>query len=270
MTITIGALHIYPVKSLGGVSLKTSDFKFGGLQLDRQYLVTQPDGIFITQRTHPQMALVGTTVVKGCVQLASFGLEPVLIPQVDAAMPHLKADVWGDAINGIDLGDHIANWLTQAIDTPCRLLAFPLAEQRPCDQTFSRPGDHTWFSDAFPLLIISRASLDDLNQRLLDKGSRAVSMNRFRPNIVVEGCEAFAEDQWKEIRINDLPIRVVKPCARCSVPTVDPDTGALAGPEPIHTLNSYRERGGEVFFGMNAIGDAEGVISIGDTVELIS
>ena len=212
------------------------------------------------------MALIETRVEAGQLVLNSFGMEPLTVPHTQADMNRLNTQVWGDDVRGIDLGDTVSSWLSQAIDEDCRLLAFPASEIRQCDPKIAKPGDSTQFADGYPLLIVSQASLDDLNDRL----AQPVEMARFRPNIVVSGCDSFAEDQWSEIAINDINIRLVEPCARCSVPTVDPSNGTLSGPEPIHTLSSYRERNGEIFFGVNAIPDQQGMITVGDSITLIT
>jgi uncharacterized protein YcbX len=262
MTITLSAINLYPVKSLRGISLQSSFLGLPGLSHDRTWMAVKPDGSFLTQRTHPQMALVETSIENERLVLGCFGMEAHTVATTTADMARCKTSVWGDAVHALDVGDETADWLSQAIGEDCRLVAFPSSETRQCDPSVSKPGDHTRFADAFPLLLISEASLEDLNGRL----AQPVTMDRFRPNIVVSGCEAFAEDQWKNIRINGIPLRIVDACERCSVPTIDPTNGTLSGPEPIHTLSSYRQRDGEVYFGVNATPDAEGEISVGDTV----
>lgn len=265
MPIAISAINIYPVKSLGGISVASANLGYAGLDHDRAWMVVKPDGQFITQRTHPQMALVNADIEQDQLILNSFGMESHRVPVADTTMNRLHSEVWGDKVYALDTGDASAQWLSQALDEECRLVAFPSNEIRACDPQRSKSSDHTRFADGFPLLILSEASLTDLNNRL----EMPVGMERFRPNIVVKGCLAFAEDGWSTIEINGLPVRIVDTCPRCSVPTVDPATGALTGPEPIHTLSTYRERDGEVFFGVNAAPDQEGLVSIGDSVNLI-
>jgi uncharacterized protein YcbX len=145
------------------------------------------------------------------------------------------------------------------------LVFFPDDEVRAVDPRYAQPGDRTAFSDGFPLLLISQASLDDLNGRL----DTPISMLRFRPNLVVQGCAAFAEDHWKEMRIGDLRFRIVKPCSRCIIPSIDPATGER-GLEPLRTLASYRKRGDKIYFGQNVIADGQGEIRVGMTVELMA
>ncbi len=264
MTITVSELHIYPVKSLRGIPLQTSNLDYSGLRYDRRWMVVTPDGIMLTQRTHPQMALVEPAIDDDCLVLDAFGMKSHRVPPTDAAMPRVASAVFGSEVSGIDVGDETANWLTQAIGEECRLIAFPASDTRPCDPAVSKRGDHTLYADGFPLLILGQSSLDDLNARL----ASPVTMQRFRPNIVVQGSGAFAEDRWDQVAIGDIPLRIVQACARCSVPTVDPDAGVLAGPEPIHTMSSFRERDGEIYFGVNATPDAEGTLSVGDSLNV--
>ncbi len=264
MTITVTALHIYPVKSLGSITVESARVLRTGIQHDRNWMVVKPDGTFLTQRTHPQMALVETHIENNGLVLSSFGMDSLQVPAPSADAPRIKTDVWGDEVSAIDTGDAAADWLSQAIGESCRLTTFPDSEPRFCDPSVARKDDHTKFADAYPLLVISEASLEDLNSRL----ATPVTMDRFRPNIVVSGCEAFAEDTWKGMEINGARFRMLDRCARCSVPTIDPALGALSGPEPIHTLNSYRSEDDEVYFGMNAASDGESLLSVGDTVKL--
>jgi len=262
MLVTISQLNVYPVKSLAGYAVDESVLTCAGLQHDRRWMVVRANGEFLTQRTHPQMALLHTEIRDGRLVLSSFGMDAHVVPQAAAGMTRLKSRVWGDAVDAVEVGAATDAWLSQALDTECKLVAFPDDQTRQCDPHYAAPGEHTHFADGFPLLIVARASLDFLNAKL----AQPVGMERFRANIVVDGCDAHAEDAWTRMRVNGAAIRLVKQCARCSVPTVDPQTGALTGPEPIHTLSSYRARDGGVFFGMNAVVENEGVIRVGDEV----
>ncbi|MGI9317718.1 MAG: MOSC domain-containing protein [bacterium] len=265
MSISISAINIYPVKSLAGVTLSSAHLDYAGIDHDRSWMVVKPDGQFLTQRTQPQMALVHAQVENSQLVLSSFGMDSHSVELADKSMPRLKTEVWGDRVDAIDTGDASAEWLSQALAEECRLVFFPTDEIRSCDPQRTNEGDHTRFADGFPLLLVSEESLGDLNNRL----EIPVGMDRFRPNIVIRGCPAFSEDTWKTIEVNGLPLRIVDRCPRCSVPTVDPTTGVLSGPEPIHTLSSYREQDGEIFFGVNAVPDSSGTISVGDAIKLI-
>ena len=258
----ITEMYTYPVKSLAGIPLQSAELTSVGFRHDRQWMVVTPDGTFMTQRTFPQMALVGTAIEDGQLVLTSFGMDPHRVTPLNADSPRISTEVWGDGVNAVIHDDATNNWLSQAIGAPCMLVSFPEDEIRQCDLDYSSEGDNTLFADAFPLLLISQESLDELNRRL----ASPVGMDRFRPNIVVSGCEPHAEDNWKTIMIDDIRIRVVKHCARCSVPTVDQQTGVLSGPEPIHTLSGYRQRDGEVYFGVNLVPDNTGWLSCGESI----
>ncbi len=266
MTVTISTINLYPVKSLGGSKINQGQLLFSGFSHDREWMLVKPDNSFMTLRSHPQMAMVQAIVEDEQLLLKSFGMETHSVPATNASMKKISTAVFGNSVQGNDVGDETAEWISQAIGDDCRLVAFAQDQVRQCDPEVSKQGDHTKFADAFPLLIVSEESLQDLNNRL----DNPVTMDRFRPNIVVRGCEPFGEDNWRSIRINDLPLRVVAACARCSVPTVDPATGVMSGPEPIHTLSSFRQRDNEIYFGVNAIPDREGSIIVGDKIEITS
>ena len=142
------------------------------------------------------------------------------------------------------------------------------SEVRQCDLSYAQQGDRTGFSDGFPLLLISEASLEDLNQKLVQNSSKPVTMQRFRPNLVVKGCDAFAEDQWQNIHINQISFRIVKPCSRCIVTTVNPKLGIVSSPEPLRTLATYRKKANKILFGQNVIHNQTGVLNVGDCVKI--
>ena len=264
----VAQLYTYPVKSLAGFSLQTAELTRSGFQYDRQWMVVKPDGQFMTQRSHPQMALLQSRIEQGRLVLSSFAMEDYTVDNTDENNPQrLKTDVWGDSVNGIVHKSATSEWLSDALGENCKLLSFPQSEKRQCDLTLSAEGDHTLFADAFPILVISQESLDDLN----DKLDSAVGMNRFRPNIVIQGGDPFAEDHWKNIEIGNIGLRGAGGCSRCSVPTVDPETGALTGPEPMHTLSTYRQKDdGEVYFGLNMIPQSSGSIRVGDAIRVFN
>jgi hypothetical protein len=172
--------------------------------------------------------------------------------------------VWGDSVRAEAAGPEADDWLSRSLGVPCRLVCFARDAVRSVDPAFSRATDQVGFADGFPFLLISQASLDDLNRRL----AQPVAMLRFRPNLVVAGGEAFAEDGWRRIRIGGLAFRVAKPCSRCIIPTIDPLTGQR-GVEPLRTLNSYRKRGKQVYFGQNLVHESPGRLAVGMPVEVL-
>jgi uncharacterized protein YcbX len=176
----------------------------------------------------------------------------------------VKVEVWSDRC-AAQRGDPSADaWLSDFLGHACRLVYMPDESARPVDLRYAQPQDRTAFSDGFPLLLISQASLDDLNSRLLEP----LPMLRFRPNLVVEGCAPYEEDEWQRLRIGEMTLRVVKPCSRCKITTVDPYT-AETGSEPLRTLTSYRRRGKQVYFGQNLLHDGPGELALGMPVEVL-
>ena len=262
--LTLSELYCYPVKSLGGFRLKQSRVEAFGLQHDRRWMVVDArSGDFISQRSHPQMALIRVEQLQQRIQLRHADGHNLQVMRPDNQQLRIVT-VWDDECQSWDAGDEAAEWLSERLEQECRLVFFPENEVRQVDMDYARKGDKTAFSDGFPLLLISQASLDDLNRRL----DTPVEMARFRPNLVVSGCESFAEDNWKRIRIGDVMIRVVKPCSRCTIPNVSLNTGRREK-EPVKTLSQYRRQGNKVFFGQNLIADNPGVIEQGMQVEII-
>lgn len=172
--------------------------------------------------------------------------------------------VWNDRCPAQLCGDSADAWLSDFLDRPCRLVHMADETVRQVDLKYAALGDRTAFADGFPLLLISQASLDDLNSRLTD----SVPMIRFRPNLVVSGCEPYAEDHWRKIRIGELTLRVVKPCSRCKITTVDPGSGET-GSEPLKTLSGYRREGNRVFFGQNLVHEGTGELALDMPVEVL-
>ncbi len=262
--ISLSGLHIYPVKSCAGITLADAELDARGLKHDRRWMIVDPAGNMITQRSHPQLALIGTAIADGQLLLSSFGMDELAVPAADASTQRMAVRIWNDEVSAWHIAAADA-WLSQAVGEDCHLVQMPDDAIRPCDPAYAQAGDHTGFADGFPLLLIAEASLDDLNRRL----DQAVEMRRFRPNLVVAGCEAYAEDNWSAIRIGNIDMRVVKPCSRCPIPTVDPDTGEVSSGEPLQTLASYRERDGKVYFGQNVIHNAPGRLRTGDRLTVL-
>jgi len=264
MSMVLSEMWVYPVKSLAGFSVQQSVLEPFGLQHDRRWMVVDAEsGVFLSQRRYPNMCLIQVELLATGIRMHhSDGSE--LSVAVPSGKLIRKVKVWDDTCQGEDAGDAAASWLSEHLKTDCRLVYFPEHEVRQVDLNYAQSGDKTAFSDGFPLLLVSQASLDDLNHRLLEP----VTMTRFRPNLVISGCEAFAEDDWRHIRIGDISLRVVKPCSRCSIPNVDPESGER-GKEPIYTLSQYRRRDNKIFFGQNVIADQFTEISTGMSVEII-
>ena len=264
--LVVSELAIYPVKSFARIQIPVTRVNLSGLNHDRRWMVTDLDGKFLTQRQLPRMCLIKPELGPdaGLVLNAPGKKEiNVQIPSPDTTPRPVQ--VWGDTCNALDCGDSAAKWLAEFLETECRLVYFPGNEVRQVDQQYANPGDHTAFADGFPILMTTLSSLDDLNSRL----DQPVAMRRFRPNMVIGGrTNPFEEDDWKRIRIGEVTFRIVKPCSRCIIPNIDPDTGII-GKEPAKTLAEYRKWNNKVHFGQNVIADNEGLIEIGMPVEIL-
>ena len=259
----VSALSIHPVKSLGGIALDHAQIDRFGLAYDRRWMVVDEVGVMRTQRQLPRMTLVQTERVGDGLRLKAPGCDALNIT-VSEDGQRSKVRVWDDTCSAIDCGDNAAEWLSHFLGEPSRLVYFPDDELRQVDPGYANMGERTAFSDGFPLLLISQPSLDDLNSRL----DIPVPMRRFRPNLVIDGCAPYAEDGWQKMRIGGITLRIVKPCSRCVIPTIDLETGEK-GVEPIKTLAGYRMRENKIYFGQNVIAEGTGRIEVGMSVEIL-
>lgn len=219
-----------------------------GLQYDRRWMVVDAGGNFMTQRKFPRMALISVAIANH-LTITAPGMPALSVPLVSKSANRIKVSVWGDECEAVAVSPESKAWFTQFIGTDCQLVYMPDNSHRPVDHGKFDDGKPVSFADAYPYLLISEASLSHLNGKL----ATAVSMNRFRPNLVIRGCQSpHAEDGWQSIRIGSATFSVLKPCARCSIPTVDQATGAR-GKEPIKTLATYRAWDGAIWFGQNLV-----------------
>lgn len=264
----LSALYRYPLKSGQYESLVQARVDALGLAGDRRWmLVEEVSGRFLTQRLLPQMGRISARYnAAGGLTLSAPGRESlqVALPEPDAQLRGVT--VWSDSLRVPDAGDAAAAWLSDYIGRPCRLVQVPESRARQVDTGYAQAGDKVAFADGFPLLLIGQASLDDLSVRV----GRPLEMLRFRPNLVIEGAEAYAEDGWKRIRIGNLEFEVAKGCSRCILTTLDPHTGERsADREPLATLKTYRERDGDVYFGQNLLPRGYGELQVGMPVEVL-
>ncbi len=264
----LSALYRYPLKSARYESLISSQVEALGLQGDRRWmLVEESNGRFLTQRLLPQMGRIEARYNdEGGLSLSAPGCASieVALPGPDTELRGVT--VWSDSLRVPDAGDEAAAWLSTFIGRPCRLVQVPESRARQVDTGYAEPGDKVAFADGFPLLLIGQGSLDDLSARV----GRSLEMLRFRPNLVIEGAEPYAEDSWKRIRIGALEFQVAKGCSRCILTTLDPHTGERsADREPLATLKTYREREGQVYFGQNLLPRGVGELRVGMPVEVL-
>ena len=257
--VRISALYVHPVKSFRGLSVPEAWVGDRGFEFDRRFMLVDENGHFLTQRTLPRMCLLETAIEGDRLRVSAPGVSLELPLRPTAGEPR-TVKVWRSTVEARSLGPDAAAQLGAFLGVPCELVYMPDEVHRACNPEYA-PGSIVSFADGYPFLLATTASLEELGRR-----GAPVEMVRFRPNLVVDGAEPFAEDQWRRVRIGEVEFRVVKPCDRCSIPTVDPATGET-GVEPTRTLASFRKRGNEVLFGQNLIALAEGVVRVGDPVE---
>lgn len=261
----VSGLYVYPIKSCAGISLGAAELDERGIRHDRRWMLVDEDGKFVSQRTQPRLALVRVGIQEEHLALDAPGMPTLEVPLEPETEASMSAVVWGDVVEVATVGGDADAWFGEILGASCRLVYQPEESVRPVDAAYGRGGDHVGLADGFPLLLISEASLGDLNGRL----DQPVPIDRFRPNIVVSGCGAFEEDEWRNVRVGDIGMRVVKPCARCKIPTVDQQTAATSK-EPLRTLATFRKFGSKVHFGQNLVHNAPGTVSIGDAVKVIA
>ena len=254
----IAGLTVYPVKGCRGIALTRATAMVTGLAhlrlRDREWMIVDRHGHFVTQRECPRLALIQPDLAGDALRLSAAGAMPLDVPLAASGAPR-DVVVWRFNAQGFDQGDAAAVWLSAFLRADLRLVRFDTAVPRRCNPDYvADSGAHTLFSDGYPVLVIGAASLDDLNARLAAKGASALPMNRFRPNVVVEGLPPYEEDHLDTLRCGEVTLRLVKPCTRCQVTTTD-QASARVGIEPLPTLSTYRRNDalGGVTFGMNAI-----------------
>ena len=266
--LRLSALYRYPLKSGKVDVLKSVDLDKLGLDGDRRWmLVDEASGRFLTQRAEAKMSQLSA------LWNAQGGLTLSAPEQasIEIALPGNHAElrgvtIWRDTLRVPDAGDAAAAWVSDFIGKPTRLVQIPLERARTTQAGYGKDDDQVAFADGYPLLVIGQASLDDLSQRI----GRPMDMLRFRPNLVIEGSAAFAEDGWKRLRIGDVEFRAVKPCSRCILTTIDPQTGERsADREPLATLQKYRAQEDGAMFGQNLVNDGLGLLEVGMPVTVL-
>lgn len=265
MSIKVSAIHYYPIKSCGGITVDSAELVEKGFKHDRAWMLVKEDGHQITQRDFASMALIKTRVnPDNSLSLDAPDMDGLRVGALQDG-PVTKGIVWGQECSAIDQGDAAAEWFEKYLGGKCRLVMMKEDFRRRVDE--ERLPDREFvsrFNDQYPLMMISQGSLDDLNEKL----EFPVLMNRFRPNLVIEGCGPFEEDSWKRFSINDIVFRVVKPCTRCVIVTIDQEDASI-GKEPLRTLAGFRKIDGKINFGQNLAHESNGVINVGDALTVL-
>lgn len=260
----LSQIFVYPVKSLRGFQVDAWPVDATGLRHDRKWMLVDEQGLFLSQRKLPRMTLIRTAIHADCLRLSAPGMTDLSLPLQADTEATLQVEVWGDICQGQRCGAKADAWLSQFLQTPCHLVWHADDQRRQVDQKYALPDDQTAYSDGFPFLLVSEASLQAINEAM----NLSLSMERFRPNLVVSGCDSYAEDQWRRILLNEIEFRLPKPCSRCSVPAIDPETAEI-GKEPLLTLAQSRKWQNKVYFGQNVLHDRVGMLSVGSVVAVL-
>lgn len=262
MPLSIASLHVYPVKGCHGLDLPSAHLTRRGIRHDREFMLVDPDGGFLSQRGTPRLAPF--RVDHDGQTLTVTGPDGARLRHpVRPDGPPLPVRVHRTDTVGHDQGDEVAEWFGARLGLRCRLVRFPDDQVRRVNPDYAT--GQLAFADAFPLLVTGAESLRDLNARM----DRPLPMNRFRPNIVIAGWDdAWAEDAARVLRVGEVEVELVRRCARCTVPTVDQDTG-VTGHEPLRTLATFRAHNQKLLFGVNAVPRTLGTVRLGDPVEVL-
>jgi len=262
-TFSVTAISLYPLKGAGAVGVDRAEVTSRGLRGDRCWMVVDSDGRFLSQRSHPALAVVGSALLPDGLVLAAPDRAPVTCRVPDPS-DRCQVEIWRDTVEAAAGPAEASAWLSDLLGLPCRLVYQDRPDSRSITSSRGRPGETVSFADGFPVLLCSESSLADLNGRL----SQPVSMDRFRPNLVVTGSDPFAEDRWRRLVIGSVTFRNAGPCPRCSVTTVDQTTGQKET-EPLRTLATYRQETGGVMFGVNLVPEITGMVAEGDPVRIL-
>lgn len=263
----LSELNVYPIKSLGGISLSNSKVETRGLEFDRRWMLINERNEFLTQREFPQMATIDVEINADNLVVANhLGSRKISFEPENNETANVK--IWRSRVRARIYEKETNQWFSDVLRTNCRLVFMPKDYVRIVNPIYAvrKFRDTVSFADGYPFLVISENSLSVLNEKL----ENPLPMNRFRPNFVISGTEAFAEDTWKKIKIGDTIFHVVKPCERCVITTIDQEKGEKYGMEPLKTLAQYRNKNGKVLFGQYLIAeDAGGELKIGDYLEIL-
>lgn len=259
----LSAMYIYPLKSGRGNAVREMTLDDRGPAGDRRWMLVGPDNVSLTQRELPRMVLIQVVATRDGLECTAPGMTTLQVSTPANGARH-NAQVLKDPVDVMDASDLASQWFSDFLERSCRLVYQPQNSLRPVDPNYAAPDKVVSLADGFPLLLIGQGSLDELNRRLL----QPVEMIRFRPNLVVEGSEPFAEDSWRRIRVGEIEFDVAKPDVRCTIPMVDPATGT-SGKEPIQTLATFRRRDNKVMFGQYLIHRRQGTLRLGEPVVVL-
>jgi uncharacterized protein len=263
--IQVSRLFIYPIKSLGGISLQTVKLEPRGFALDRRWMLVDENGNFLSQRTKPSMALLQPSITDAGIEVIhqQYPSQKIVIPFLPTVKKTLRVTVWDDNCEALEMDDNINTWFSEQLQQTCKLVYMHDNSMRQVDMRYAPQNAITSFSDGYPVLLLSEESMLDLNSRL----EVELPINRFRPNLVIKGCLPYEEDTMAKIKIGDLELLGVKLCSRCVMTTINQQT-AEQQKEPLKTLAGYRNKNNKIYFGQNVLYQQVGNISVGDEVAI--
>ncbi|MBS3964450.1 MAG: MOSC domain-containing protein [Methylomonas sp.] len=261
---TLSAIHVYPIKSVSGIAVDRWPVTAKGLLYDRKWMLVDGERRFLSQRRLAKMALIRTRMTGDGVILSAPGMTDILMPLTETDGETLSVEIWHDTCVAKTVSAELDRWFQDFLGIACRLVYHPDGEMRRVDPRYAAPSDQTAFSDGFPFLIVSEQAMTALNQVM----ELNMTLARFRPNLVIGDCAAFAEDYWRRIAIDGIGFRLPKPCSRCGIPAIDPATGNI-GKEPLLTLSKRRQWQNKTYFGQNALHDRTGELCVGSAVTLL-
>jgi uncharacterized protein YcbX len=264
--LKISELYIYPIKSLGGIKINSGQITDRGFKHDRRWMLVDKNNYFLSQRVNSKMALFDVSIAPNGLEVVNRAtFDEILIPFEPQTEEFVNVTIWDDTCTGQVVGYEANKWFSKNLGMPCRLVYMPVDTERFANPKYTPVDSLTSFADAYPFMMIGRASLDDLNMRLPHK----LPVNRFRPNIVFTGGTPYQEDKMDSLTINNIVFRGVKLCARCNITTIDQEIASKAK-EPLKTLATFRQRNNDVYFGQNLISEGIGVISVGDELTVLT
>ena len=249
--------------------VQTAEVEERGLKFDRRWLVTNESGRFLTQREVPQLATIRPHIGQDTLELRC-GDARLDVPLELHEGYTMRVQIWRDHVDAVRVGELADDWLRDVLGLDVRLVWMPDEARREVDFDFASDGEITSFSDGFPFLVLTKASVDDLNDRIVEHGGEAIGAERFRSNFLIAGALAYEEDAWARFRVGECEFEAVKPCSRCVIPTLNPVTGERSGDEPLRTLSTYRRVNGKIFLAQNALPRKLGRIRVGDEVEVLT
>ncbi len=263
-------LYIYPLKSGRGIPVPALEFDERGPIGDRQWMLIDDQAEFLSQRRLPRMSLLQVSLEADRLVVDAPGMSTLVVPPTpdNGASERLVAGLHEDRVTVCRVGKAVDRWFTKFLRLSCSLVTMPEDTRRIVDPTYAPAPRIVGLADAFPVLVIGAASIDELNRRLVAKGLARVGVDRFRPNVLVSGSTAHEEDTWRQVSGRDLALEIVKPCAQCTIVTVDQERG-VRGKEPLKTLAEYRQRGQKVLFGQNALHDRPGRLVRGERLRAL-